>query len=816
MTDFIPINRSFNGRGVGRRREVPHNLVERDQEEKTMARVFSESGPGRIRSAVISGPPASGKSALLDSFARDAAIAGATVLTARAMHSESRQPRRIVDQLLREFRLSAHASAENGEKAERVSGHDQVSAPVPDALGDALQQRRGSSAMIICLYDAHFMDIESARYLLGLVRQKADLPISIVLTYCPEAGDDRIHDILRTEVLEMPGCTRLEVEPLSEKGIATVLESYFTIEVASRIAADCRRLSGGRPALVHALAEDFSNGTPEPAARRPLVAGPAFGDAVLSCLRRADPVVLKIAQAMTTLGDFRSMTAVARLVGSDSQAVERLAASPGIGGLLDHELLAEPSVRVSVLRSIPYDERQALRARAARLRHEAVPAAETTGRPTTRVPATLGAAGASGAGQAPLPLPLPYPGIEADPEFGNAAAMGGEPGTPGHRAAAALGAILQREPGYDAVPAAENVLREALSGAATAVPSLAALMVLIYSDSLEKASVWCDAVLASRAQSYTPVWNAMFATQRAEILYRRGALAEAKRQAQGALGLLPSEDWGAAIAVPLSLLVLIATAMGDLAEAERALDIAVPSAAFGTLGGVTYLDARGQFHLSRGHHDTALQDFMTAGHLMKLWKTDCPSAVPWRTHAAHALLHKGQVAQAREMIAEQMSLLPDGHPRTRGLTGRALAATLRLDQRPPVLLEAASTLDRCGDSLNLAQTLADLGHTYTSLGELARGRSYAHQAKELADRCDAVLLSTLPVTAGEETDEESQNDARRLSSAECRVAELAALGNTNEQIARKLYITVSTVEQHLTRIYRKLGIRRRTQLPSSL
>jgi DNA-binding CsgD family transcriptional regulator len=256
--------------------------------------------------------------------------------------------------------------------------------------------------------------------------------------------------------------------------------------------------------------------------------------------------------------------------------------------------------------------------------------------------------------------------------------------------------------------------------------------------------------------------------------------------------------------------------MGDLAEAERHLDVAVPSAAFGTLGGVAYLDARGQFHLSRGHHDTALQDFLTAGHLMKLWKTDCPSAVPWRTHAVQALLHKGQATQAKEMIAEQMSLLPDGHRRTRGLAGRSLAATLRLDQRPPVLLEAASILDRCGDSLNLARTLADLGHTYTSLGELAQGRSYAHQAKELADRCDAVLLSALPVTADEETDEEGQNDARRLSSAEGRVAELAALGNTNEQIARKLYITVSTVEQHLTRIYRKLGIRRRTQLASFL
>jgi DNA-binding CsgD family transcriptional regulator len=53
----------------------------------------------------------------------------------------------------------------------------------------------------------------------------------------------------------------------------------------------------------------------------------------------------------------------------------------------------------------------------------------------------------------------------------------------------------------------------------------------------------------------------------------------------------------------------------------------------------------------------------------------------------------------------------------------------------------------------------------------------------------------------------------QLSDAEQRVAALAAFGYTNGQIAHKLYITVSTVEQHLTRVYRKLGIAGRAELP---
>jgi len=55
-------------------------------------------------------------------------------------------------------------------------------------------------------------------------------------------------------------------------------------------------------------------------------------------------------------------------------------------------------------------------------------------------------------------------------------------------------------------------------------------------------------------------------------------------------------------------------------------------------------------------------------------------------------------------------------------------------------------------------------------------------------------------------------DIDALSEAEQRVATLAADGLTNREIAGKLYITVSTVEQHLTRVYRKLHVNRRSEL----
>lgn len=56
----------------------------------------------------------------------------------------------------------------------------------------------------------------------------------------------------------------------------------------------------------------------------------------------------------------------------------------------------------------------------------------------------------------------------------------------------------------------------------------------------------------------------------------------------------------------------------------------------------------------------------------------------------------------------------------------------------------------------------------------------------------------------------------QLSEAERRVGALAAQGRTNREIASKLCITVSTVEQHLTRVYRKLSVKRRKDLPAGL
>ncbi|MFD4655575.1 AAA family ATPase [Kitasatospora sp. NPDC058444] len=77
----------------------------------------------------------------------------------------------------------------------------------------------------------------------------------------------------------------------------------------------------------------------------------------------------------------------------------------------------------------------------------------------------------------------------------------------------------------------------------------------------------------------------------------------------------------------------------------------------------------------------------------------------------------------------------------------------------------------------------------------------------------ALLLGPSPATAPGAA---SCSVLTGLSRAELRVARLAAQGDSNREISDKLWITVSTVEQHLTRIYRKLNLSGRAGLADLL
>jgi DNA-binding CsgD family transcriptional regulator len=90
----------------------------------------------------------------------------------------------------------------------------------------------------------------------------------------------------------------------------------------------------------------------------------------------------------------------------------------------------------------------------------------------------------------------------------------------------------------------------------------------------------------------------------------------------------------------------------------------------------------------------------------------------------------------------------------------------------------------------------------------------------LATRCGARGLErrarTELAAIGVRPRTSDRSGADSLTASERRVVELAATGGTNREIAQTLFVTEKTVETHLGRAFRKLGVSSRRQLPEVL
>ncbi|MFE1035918.1 AAA family ATPase [Streptomyces sp. NPDC058807] len=423
-------------------------------------------------------------------------------------------------------------------------------------------------------------------------------------------------------------------------------------------------------------------------------------------------------------------------------------------------------------------------------------------------------------------LSATYPGLVR--RAGDTTAAPGRAGAaadPRVRGVAALSRILTHGPDGEAAAAAEAAMRGMQLTKHTQEWLTCAVAALFFADRLEEASTWCDHWLAEARHRNVPLWTAEFASLRAGIAVRRGDLAEARRLAESALALVPAESWGVCLGGPLAHLVHAGTEAGDLAAAAAYLDVPVPEGMFESRFGLYYLHARGRYRLAAGQPHAALGDFLACGDLVRRWHFDQPTLVPWRSEAAHAHLALGDTDRARALAREQLALAGEHPSWARAVSLRAVAAASAWQERPALLTEAVELLEGIGDRVQLAGALADLGLAYGRIRRLGRMRPVLDLAARMAEETGALpLLRTVREAggtsgrrpyAGQGTAGEACGVLTRLSAAERRVAALAARGHTNREIAEKLTITTSTVEQHLTRVFRKLGVRARKELPAA-
>lgn len=357
-------------------------------------------------------------------------------------------------------------------------------------------------------------------------------------------------------------------------------------------------------------------------------------------------------------------------------------------------------------------------------------------------------------------------------------------------------------------------------GDSSLAPIAAALLALSRPERLPMSAPWCVPMLEDAASRGSRIWQGLLLAVRADAALLQGDLPAAADLAVAALNEMTPGSWGVVVGAPLACLLTATTEMGRYDDAAAHLATPVPDSLLETPFGLRYLRSRGQYQLAVSRPYAALSDFQTCGELARTWEVDGANAIPWRIDAAQALLRLGRRAEARTLLDEHCAVFGADDQRTQGRALRQLAATVDLRERPRVLTEAVQALQQAGDQLELAHTLADLSYAYNTTGDSRRARLTMRRAWRVAKECQADGLSKalLPSLAGTSSmmpvaPLPAGEGAADLSAAEYQVGVLAAQGFTNRQIASKLSVTVSTVEQHLTRVFRKLKVKGRTDLP---
>ncbi|AUS81381.1 LuxR family transcriptional regulator [Actinoalloteichus sp. AHMU CJ021] len=384
---------------------------------------------------------------------------------------------------------------------------------------------------------------------------------------------------------------------------------------------------------------------------------------------------------------------------------------------------------------------------------------------------------------------------------------------------------------------AEHVLRSCRLGETTLEVVATALLVLVHGDQPATAARWCRQLLDEADRRGAVTWQAVLGGIESDVALRRGDPEAAVALARTALTRLPPRSWGVLIGWPLTTLLLADTALGRVEDAAHTLRQRVPDRMFATLFGVRYLHARGHHYLATDRLLAAISDFQACGRIVRGWDVDVPMLVPWRSDLAEANRQLGRLGVARDLARQQLDRSAGLDQRTRAITLRVLAASSDPADRAALLEEAVRCLEEAGDTFLLRAVRADLAAAQRSRAEPTRGGDAPPAGTRTAGGTRAEHPPTTaddgrsshdtgpedPAEDAGASPSTSGNEPRAadlavaaLSDSERRVAELAALGCTNREISARLYVTVSTVEQHLTRVYRKLGVRCRGDLPAGL
>jgi len=223
-----------------------------------------------------------------------------------------------------------------------------------------------------------------------------------------------------------------------------------------------------------------------------------------------------------------------------------------------------------------------------------------------------------------------------------------------------------------------------------------------------------------------------------------------------------------------------------------------------------------------GEHEAALAAAYRIRDLVVRLDVDSPSWAAWRALTVEPLVALGRRDEARILAEEHLALCAASD--VQRLLGEAerLAALVAptAETALELLRTSVARLTAADCPIQLVASQLALGSALRRQGQRAEAREQLRAAQAGALACAAgSLLAQVEdelAATGVRVPSRDSSGPGSLTASELRVARMAAAGMTNPEIARALFVVPKTVETHLSRVYRKLGVQGRGDLEGAL
>ncbi|MBV9941824.1 MAG: AAA family ATPase [Solirubrobacterales bacterium] len=342
----------------------------------------------------------------------------------------------------------------------------------------------------------------------------------------------------------------------------------------------------------------------------------------------------------------------------------------------------------------------------------------------------------------------------------------------------------------------------------------------ILSGQLESALLVADAALEDARRRAWPLAFATASYVRGLPLFWQGRVADALADLEVARGA-GRDGWREFARSAASHYALCLIECRRLDRAQEVLDEDGPLAEPRDIEDVLRLYSLAELRLAQGRPAEALAAALAVGQIGERTVHDL-GYTPWRTTAAQAALLLADSDRARELAREELTraersdvlhmrirarrILGLCEPGSQGL--RNLRAAVRLGAGAPPRLETI-------------RALVDLGAALRRENRRSEARQWLQRGADMASRGGAAALAERARVELAAAGARPRRDAflsglASLTPSERRIAELAATGQSNREIAQALFVTPKTVEYHLRNTYRKLDIQTRRELAAAL